>query len=191
MKTSLRYVGASLRMLAVMTVIVGVAYPLTVWAIGQLAFNDSANGSMLEMDGSPVGSSLIGQDFVGAEWFQGRPSAGDYDALASGASNLAATSGQLLSQVEQRRANASGDNSVEPSEVPPDALTASGSGLDPHISPEYAHQQVARVADARDMDPADVTALVDEYTQGRVLGFLGEPRVNVLELNLALEQASD
>ena len=191
MKTSLRYVGASLRMLAVMTVMVGVAYPLMVWAVGQLAFNDSANGSMLEVDGSPVGSSLIGQEFVGAEWFHGRPSAGDYDALASGASNLSATSGQLLSQVEQRRANASGDNSVEPSEVPPDALTASGSGLDPHISPAYAHQQVARVADARDMNPADVTALVDEYTQGRTLGFLGEPRVNVLELNLALEQASD
>jgi K+-transporting ATPase ATPase C chain len=191
MKTSVRYLGASLRLLLVMTVILGVAYPLTVWGIGQLAFNDSANGSMVELNGSPVGSSLIGQDFAGPEWFQGRPSAGDYDALASGASNLAATSGQLLSQVEQRRANASGDNSVEPSDVPPDALTASGSGLDPHISPQYAHLQVARVADARGMNPADVTALVDEYTQDRSLGFLGEPRVNVLELNLALEQLSD
>ena len=190
MTTMARYLVASLRMLLVMTIIIGIAYPLTVWAIGQVAFHDKANGSMLEKDGSVVGSSLIGQAFDGPEWFQGRPSADDYDAMASGASNLAPTSDKLLSQVEKRRATVSTDNTVDPGDVPPDAVTASGSGLDPHISPEYAQLQVARVADARGLDPTDLSRLVQQHTQGRTLGFLGEPRVNVLELNLALEQMS-
>ena len=191
MNTLTRYLGAALRMLLVMTVILGVAYPLTVWAIGQVAFHDKANGSMLERDGSLVGSSLIGQTFEGPEWFQSRASAADYDAMASGASNLAPTSDKLLGQVEKRRATVAAENAVDPGDVPPDALTASGSGLDPYISPAYAQLQVERVADARGLDSASISALVEENTQGRTLGFLGEARVNVLELNLALEQMSD
>lgn len=190
MKTMLRYLGASVRVLLVMTVILGVAYPLTVWAVGQVAFHNKANGSMLEKDGSVVGSSLIGQMFEGPEWFHSRPSAADYDAMASGASNLAPSSDKLLAQVDKRRVKVSIENNVEPGDVPPDAVTASGSGLDPFISPEYARLQVSRVADTRGLDPAAVSTLVEEHTQGRTLGFLGEARVNVLELNLAVEQMS-
>ena len=190
MSTTTRYFWASLKLILVLTVLLGVAYPATIWAVGQVAFGDSANGSRVSSNGGVVGSSLVGQSFAGPEWFHGRPpAAGDgYDAMASGASNLAPTSGELLGQVQQRRADAATDNTVDPGEVPPDAVTASGSGLDPNISPAYVMLQVNRVAEARGLDPQAVTALVDEFTQGRVLGFLGAPRVNVLGLNLALEQ---
>ncbi len=182
---------AALRMLVVLTVVVGLAYPLLVTGLAQLAAGSRANGSLVKgPDGSVVGSSLIGQAFDGPEWFQPRPSAaGDgYDALASGASNYGPNSEDLLALVEERRAEVAAANGVDPSQVPPDALTASGSGLDPDISVEYADLQVARVAKARGLDDSEVQALVEENTAGRQLGFIGEPRVNVLMLNLALER---
>ncbi|MFZ0324120.1 MAG: potassium-transporting ATPase subunit KdpC [Actinomycetes bacterium] len=189
MTVGLRYLFVALRSLLTLTVVLGIAYPLVVFGVGQLAFHDGANGSFLTVDGEKVGSRLIGQSFTGPEWFLPRPSAaGDgYDAMSSGASNLGPSSKELLDLVEQRNADAAELDGVAPADVPPDALTASGSGLDPHISPAYAQQQVARVAKARGLDPAVVQQLVDEHSDGRPLGFLGEPTVNVLELNLALQ----
>jgi len=181
----------ALRLLLAMTVIVGIVYPLVVLGIGQLTTRSAANGSLItDSSGTVVGSSLIGQQFDGPQWFAGRPSAaGDgYDAMSSGGSNLAADSPDLLTLVEQRRAQIAADDGVDPAAVPPDALTASGSGLDPDISPAYALIQVNRVAAARGLTAAQVRDLVQTHTQGRTLGFIGEERVNVLELNLALEQ---
>jgi K+-transporting ATPase ATPase C chain len=136
-----------------------------------------------------VGSALIGQSFEGDQWFWPRPSAaGDgYDALSSGGSNLAADNPDLVTAVGERQATVASADGVPHGDVPADAVTASGSGLDPDISPEYAAQQVARVAAARGIDPALVAALIDDASQGRMLGFIGEPRVNVLRLNLGLE----
>jgi K+-transporting ATPase ATPase C chain len=189
MTVGLRYLLVALRSLLVLTVVLGLGYPLVVFGVGQLAFHDRANGSFLTVGGEKVGSRLFGQSFTGREWFLPRPSAaGDgYDAMSSSASNLGPNSPELLDLVEQRKVDAAQRDGVAPSDVPPDAVTASGSGLDPHISPAYAQQQVARVAEARGLDPATVQQLVDEHTDGRVLGFLGEPTVNVLELNLALQ----
>lgn len=181
---------AGLRVLLLFTVVLGVAYPLAVTGVSQLAFGHQADGSQVTHDGEVVGSSLIGQPFDGEQWFHPRPSAaGDgYDTLASGGSNLGPESTELLATVEERRAAVAEENGVDPAAVPPDAVTASGSGLDPHISPDYAEIQVDRVAAARGLDPSEVQELVDDHTQGRVLGFLGGERVNVLELNLALEE---
>jgi K+-transporting ATPase ATPase C chain len=181
----------ALRFLLAMTVIVGIAYPLLILGIGQLATHDAANGSLVtDGTGTVVGSELIGQQFDGPEWFAGRPSAaGDgYDAMSSGGSNLAADSTDLLDLVNQRRAQIAADDGVDPADVPPDALTASGSGLDPDISQAYAEIQVNRVATARGLTAQQVQELVQAHTQGRALGFIGEQRVNVLELNLALQQ---
>ena len=186
----------ALRFLVAMTVILGILYPLVVLGIGQLVAHDAANGSLVtDSSGTVVGSELIGQQFTdaqgnAAQWFVGRPSAaGDgYDAMSSGGSNLAADSPDLLALVEERRAQIAADNGVDPSAVPPDALTASGSGLDPNISPEYALLQVNRVADARGLPAEQVRDLVQAHIDGRALGFIGEERVNVLELNLALNQ---
>lgn len=191
MTTFARHLIASLRALVVLTVLLGVVYPLAVLVVGQVAFESKADGSMVVVDGSPIGSSLIGQQFDGPSWFHSRPSAaGDgYDAMASSASNLAPSSPDLLALVEQRKADASADDGVAADSVPADAITASGSGLDPHISPEYAAQQVARVAAARGLSVAEVQLLVDQHTQRRLVGFLGEPVVNVLALNLALQRA--
>lgn len=188
MITGLRYAWASIRALLALTVLLGLLYPLAVLVVGQVAFHDRANGSLVEKDGAVVGSRLLGQPFSGAEWFHPRPSAaGDgYDALASGASNLAPTSDKLLRLVEKRRDSAAAMNGTDPSDVPPDALTASGSGLDPHISPEYARQQVQRIAAARGLDDDVVIELLEDHITGRRLGFLGDPTVNVLELNMAL-----
>ncbi|MGF1431359.1 potassium-transporting ATPase subunit KdpC [Kitasatospora sp. LaBMicrA B282] len=191
-----------LRVLLVFTVICGIAYPLVLVGIAQALLPGQANGSLLRHDGTVVGSNLLGQNFTlpaagnGApaqpdpRWFQSRPSAAGaagYDPTASGPSNLGPNSAVLLAAVQQRRAAAAALDGVAPSRVPPDALTASGSGLDPAISPGYAYQQVDRVARARGLDPAKVRALVARHVDGRVLGFLGQPRVNVLGLNLALE----
>jgi len=194
LSTSLRQYIAALRVLLVLTVLLGVVYPLLVTAVGQVAFNAKADGSLVSSGGAVVGSRLIGQSFTDAkgdplpQWFQPRPSAaGDgYDPTSTSASNLGPNNADLLKAVQERRAAAAARDGVAPSSVPPDALTASGSGLDPDISPAYARQQVDRVAKARGLDPASVRALVDRHVQGRDLGFLGEPVVNVLELNLAL-----
>jgi K+-transporting ATPase ATPase C chain len=193
MTVGLRYLFVAVRTLLVLTVVLGLAYPLVVFGVGQLAFHDRANGSFLTVDGEKVGSRLIGQSFTGREWFLPRPSAAGkgYDAMSSGASNLGPNSPELLDLVEQRKVAAAQRDGVAPSDVPPDAVTASGSGLDPHISPAYAQQQVARVAAARGLAPAQVQQLVDQNTHGRMLGFLGEPVVNVLQLNIALEQLAD
>jgi K+-transporting ATPase ATPase C chain len=182
--------------LFVLTVILGLLYPLATTAVGQLAFKHQANGSLVSSNGQVVGSSLIGQNFTDAkgnplpQWFQPRPSAaGDgYDPTSTSASNLGPNNPDLLTLVQERRAAAAALDGVDPASVPPDALTASGSGLDPDISPAYAYEQVERVAKARGLDPGQVKALVNGAVHGRDLGFLGEPTVNVLELNLALQQ---
>ncbi|MFJ6213250.1 potassium-transporting ATPase subunit KdpC [Streptomyces sp. NPDC092296] len=195
---ALRTQFTALRMLLVLTVLTGIAYPLLVTGVGQAAFGHQANGSLVATDGRAVGSSLIGQRFdlpqQGASaqpkpdprWFQPRPSAADYNPTASGASNLGPNSAALTATIRQRRAAVAAFDGVPPASVPADAVTASGSGLDPDISPAYAHEQVARVAKARGLSPSLVAHLVDQHTQPRVIGFLGNPRVNVLTLNTAL-----
>ncbi|SCK16037.1 potassium-transporting ATPase subunit KdpC [Streptomyces sp. WMMB 322] len=196
-RNSSRLAWAALRALLVLTLVTGVLYPLLVTGIAQAAFPGQADGSLVRSGGRDVGSSLIGQTWNGKggepapQWFQPRPSAGDYDALASGASNLAATSPELRKEVEARKKRIADFNNVPRPDVPADAVTASASGLDPDISPAYARIQAGRVAEARHLDPAAVRALVERHTQGRIAGFLGEPAVNVLELNLALRELQD
>jgi potassium-transporting ATPase KdpC subunit len=188
----LRQSWAGLRVLLAFTIVLGLGYPLAVAGISQLLLNDQANGSLVERGGEVVGSSLIGQTFDGPQWFHSRPSAAGegYDPLATAGSNLGPESDELLALVEERRLAVAAEDGVDPADVPPDALTASGSGLDPHISPTYAYQQVDRVAAERSLAAADVRALVDDFVQGRPLGFLGAEHVNVLELNLALDELS-
>ena len=180
---------AGLRLLAVFTVILGIAYPVAIWGVGQ-AFRDQADGQPLEQNGQVVGSALLGQNFEGDEWFHSRPSAGGYDTLASGPSNLGPSNPDLLTAIEDRRQEVAATESVSPSQVPPDALTASASGLDPQISENYAAIQVARVAKVNGLTISAVRSLVKESTDGRSLGFLGEPGVNVLRLNLAVDAAA-
>ncbi|OII14794.1 potassium-transporting ATPase subunit KdpC [Curtobacterium sp. MCBA15_008] len=196
-RSSFRSLGVAVRLTLLSTVVLGIAYPLAVWGVGQTAFPAQANGSVVRSsDGTVVGSSLIGQSFAGRDadrWFQSRPSAAGehgYDAGASSGSNLGPSNPDLLKAVEERRAAVAKADGVAPSDVPADAVTASGSGLDPDISPSYALQQVSRVAAARGLSDPDVRALVAEHTESRQLGFLGEPVVNVLELNLALAKLS-
>jgi K+-transporting ATPase ATPase C chain len=188
---SARQLWPAARLLLVMTAVVGLAYPLAITGFAQVAFPGRADGSLLRVDGHVVGSSLIGQSFDGdPSYFQSRPSAaGDgYDPLASSASNLGPENPDLLAAIDERRAAAAALDGTDPADVAPDALLASGSGLDPAISPHYAAQQVARVARVRRLDQQQVRDLVAAYTSGRSLGFLGEPAVNVLELNLALDR---
>ena len=177
--------------LAAFTVLVGLAYPLLMFGIGQAAFGHRADGSLVrEADGRVVGSSLIGQAMDAPGYFWGRPSAAGagYDARASGASNLGPTSRALADAVQERiDALLAANPGTTVADIPAELVTASGSGLDPDISPAAARFQVDRVAAARRLDPERVRGLVRAHTQGRALGFLGEPRVNVLELNLALD----
>lgn len=181
----LRQSLAAVRVLLVLTVLLGVLYPAAVWAVGR-AVPDRADGSLLRVDGTVVGSRLLGQSFEGAQWFHPRPSANDYDGLASAPSNLGPSNPELVAAIRERRAAVAQEEGVRPAAVPPDAVTASGSGLDPHISPAYAALQVPRVARERDLDEATVRRLVADATSGRALGFLGEPTVDVLELNASL-----
>jgi K+-transporting ATPase ATPase C chain len=174
----------------VFTAMTGVAYPLAVTGVAQVAFPGRADGSLVERDGVVVGSRLIGQPFTGARYFHPRPSAAGegYDAMSSSASNLGPTNADLLSAVEERVVAYRSANGLPADEsVPVDAVTSSGSGLDPHISPANARLQAPRVARARGLPLDDVLMLVDEHTEGRSLGVLGEAGVNVLELNLALD----
>ncbi|AKU19069.1 potassium-transporting ATPase subunit KdpC [Luteipulveratus mongoliensis] len=173
---------AGLRLLVVMTVLLGAVFPAAIWGVGQIAFRDQAAGSLVHQDDKVIGSSLLGQAWKGPQWFQSRPSASDYAGDTSGGSNLGPSDKALTDEVAKRRTALGGGIQA------PDALTASGSGLDPHISPAYADQQVARVAKARGLQPAQVKQLVEDHTEGRTLGYLGRPRVNVLELNIALNQ---
>ncbi|MER5215698.1 potassium-transporting ATPase subunit KdpC [Streptomyces sp. NPDC002838] len=190
-----RMLWAALRMLLVLTVVTGVLYPLLVTGIGQLAFHDKANGSMAEVDGKEVGSSLIGQswnikgtDKPDPKWFQGRPSHSGYDPLATGSSQLGASDPTLVEHVKAAKKQVAEFNGVPESEVPKDAVTGSASAIDPDISPQYAEIQVRRVAEANGLTVAQVEKLVKDHTQGRTLGFLDQPRVNVLELNIALRE---
>jgi len=189
MNLTMRQAWISIRLLIVMTVVLGVVYPVAVFAVGRIVPSISSGSYVADASGTVVGSSLIGQTFDGEQWFQPRPSAAGegYDALSSSGSNLGPNNPDLVEAVAERQTAAGLADGVAPESVPADAVTASGSGLDPDISPEYAQQQVARVAAARGLDAAVVVTLVDDATQGRFLGFIGEPRVNVLELNLALE----
>ena len=176
-----RQLVASVKVLAVLTLLLGVAYPLTVWGIGQVVARDQAAGSLVRVDGRAVGSSLLGQQWTGPEWFHGRPSISDYSGDVSGGSNLGPGA-----PVEAAAAVRLAELGVGTAGVPADALTASASGLDPHISVAYARAQVARVASARGLSTDVVEGLVAAATEGRQLGFLGEERVNVLRLNVAL-----
>lgn len=184
-----RQSAAGARLLLVLTVLLGVGYPAVVWALAQ-PLGDRAAGQPLQLNGQVVGSALIGQNFQGDRWFHSRPSANDYDTLASGASNLGPSNPELITLIEQRRAAVAMAESVDESAVPADAITASGSGLDPQISPEYAELQTARVARANGLSVHRVDALIAANTQGRTFGFLGEPGVNVLRLNIAIGEAA-
>lgn len=189
-----RQLGAAVRAVLIFTVVLGLAYPLVITESAQVIAPSTADGSLVEVEGQVVGSSLIGQSFAGEdgvplpEYFQSRLSASDYDGAASAGSNLGPNSDELAAMIAQRRAAVAELEEVDPADVPADAVTASGSGLDPGISPEYAALQVNRVADERGVSRQEVAALVDEATIGRDLGFIGEPWVNVLELNLALDR---
>jgi potassium-transporting ATPase KdpC subunit len=190
----LRHFRASLVMLVLMTLLLGIAYPLAMVGVAGAAFPRQAAGSLVEKDGKVVGSSLVGQSFAGEAYFHGRPSAttdtdpadptrtiaAHYNAASSGGSNLGPTSKALIDRVKE-------DADKLGKGVPVDLVTTSGSGLDPHLSPEAAAWQVARVAKARGLPEAEVRTLVAQNTEGRMYGLLGEPRVNVLKLNLALD----
>jgi K+-transporting ATPase ATPase C chain len=193
MKT-VRQTWTALRVLLVLTVLLGVVYPLAILGVGQAVFPANANGQLVRVDGEVVGSAIIGQSFADEngeplpEWFQPRPSAaGDgYDGAASSGSNLGPENETLIDAIGERQAAIAARDGVAIADIPAEAVTASASGLDPHISPEYALLQVDRVAEARGLPAADVRALVERFIQGRDLGYLGEPTVNVLLLNIAL-----
>jgi len=200
--STVRQLIAALRGLLLFTVICGIIYPVVMFGIAQVAFHKQANGSLVSYHGRVVGSSLLCQEFTDAkgnplpQYFQPRPSAAtsgaktDYgcDPLYSAASNLGPTNPDLVSAIKARQAQIARFDHVSVSRIPPDAVTASASGLDPYISPRSAAIQVNRVAAARHVSPAAIMALVRQHTKGRPLGFLGEPRVTVLTLNIALDE---
>jgi K+-transporting ATPase ATPase C chain len=186
---TLRQILPALRVWILLTLLLGLLYPLVLVGVGRL-MPGRADGSLVEVDGRVVGSSLVGQPFDQPRYFWPRPSAGGYDMLATGGSNLGPNNPDLIDGIAQRHQALAAANSVPVDALPPDAVTASASGLDPHISPAYAAVQVGRVAAARGLTPETVQALVDEHTAGRMLGFLGEPTVNVLALNIALDEVT-
>ncbi|MGR6090190.1 potassium-transporting ATPase subunit C [Brevibacterium sp. CSND-B09] len=169
------------RMLLVLTLILGLAYPLTLVAVGRLMPGQDA--AIRNSAGRVVGNAHLAQPVSGDEWFYPRPSVSNYDGLASGASNLAANSPELVAQIAERRAQVAGREHVDPARIPADALSASASGLDPDISPEYARLQVPRVARETGLSRKDVAAMVEKNTRHPLLGFIGETRVNVVTLN--------
>lgn len=177
-----RQTVAAVRLLLVLTLVLGVGYPAVVWAVGRVGLHDQATGSLVHHDGRVVGSSLLGQQFTGPTWFHGRASASSYAGDTSGGTNLPESEPRLWKAAAAMRKDAGsiGDR------LPADALTTSASGLDPDISPAYAALQVPQVAAARHLSVATVRELVEQNTTGRTLGYLGEPRVNVLQLNIAL-----
>jgi K+-transporting ATPase ATPase C chain len=196
-----RLLGAGLRALLVLTALTGILYPLAVTGVAQAFFRTAANGSDTRADGRVVGSSLIGQQGYSLDYFQSRPANGlgknsvntQYALILSGATNRSADNPELVTWVKEAKAEVVKDNStadykVKPSQVPADAVTSSGSGLDPDISPAYAQLQVHRVAERNGLSVAQVEKLVENHTDGRTLGFIGEPRVNVLELNIAVRE---
>src|SRR4249919_1118369 len=190
MRALIRQLRPALLTVILFTLICGVAYPMLATAIGRVAFHNKADGSLIKRDGVVVGSKLIGQTFTAPQYFHSRPSAaGDgYDGSASSGSNLGPTNPDQLNAVKERVAAYREENSLpDDAMVPVDAVTASGSGLDPHISVANADIQSARVAAARGLDASTVLAMVHDYTEGRDLGVLGEPGVNVVRLNLALD----
>jgi potassium-transporting ATPase KdpC subunit len=180
----------SVLMTVVTTVLLGLVYPLVVTALAQLFFRDRANGQLVQRNGTVVASRILAQPFVGAGYFHPRPSAAGngYDATSSGGTNFAPTNQKLIDRVNADAASAQAENPGTP--VPVDLVTTSASGLDPDITPAAAEFQVPRIAKARGLSEAAVRALVSAHTQGRQWGFMGEPRVNVLELNLSLDSAA-
>ena len=197
-RTAVRQYWVAIRAMLVFTAVLGIGYTALITGIGQLALPWQANGSSVTSNGQTVGSSLIGQAFTDKkgnalpEWFQSRPSAAGngYDASASSGSNYGPDSPVLVKAIKERKAAIAKLDGVPESSIPPDAVTASGSGLDPHISPAYALQQVDRVASARGLTSAAVKKLVESQIQGPDIGFLGQSRVNVLQLNIALAALS-
>lgn len=191
MRAFIRQFRPALMAIAIFTVLFGVVYPMFSTAVGQVAFSDKVNGSLIRRNGAVVGSELLGQSFTSPDYFHSRPSAagGGYDGAASSGSNLGPLNPGLLASVEARVAAYRHENGLNADvQVPVDAVTASGSGLDPHISLANANLQISRVAEARGLDAAVVAALVAQHTDGRLLGMLGEPGVNVVTLNLALDE---
>jgi K+-transporting ATPase ATPase C chain len=185
--------GTGFKMMLVLTVLTGLLYPGVVTGLCQALFPARANGSLVVANGHAIGSELIGQNFKKPEYFQPRPSAAGndgYDPMASSASNLGPTNQKLADRVKDSVASFRKNNPDYTGPIPADLVTASGSGLDPDISPASAEAQAARIAKARGVPVDQVRNLIASHTQGRDLGFMGDPRVNVLEINLALDQAA-